>query len=256
MKTHLALALASALFADSAGTNGRIVGVSVSCGFALANADLERLSQGLDQRLSAYGSYGLSPRFMFPDRMTGYLFRGEVSFWKRFSGYCSLTSLYDRGRGEYTGTYTNQEDGQICATSLSLDYSLTASPVEIGAGYRFVHGYCKNLIIEAGAAVLNTSVNVMYLFKDSMDSIENEGDGKEYGYLVLPVASVAYVLPINHWLEGGIRVKGRLQVHSAELEHHVQKGTWVAFQGERAFPNLRFDFGGVEANLFVAFRLR
>jgi hypothetical protein len=239
------------------GADGKVIDVGFSCGFSYSSLRLYRLSEGLRERFGDYGYYSIAPRFSLPKQSDGVMIRMECALMDRYIGYFSLITMdFSIAEANEDGR-VNPVDDKVYAARLETDVAIALSVLECGVGYRCRGGYLNNVAFEAGFAVCRASTRVTSTFYDSLYDVESMGEGSDEGYLVVPCLSIGYTRPITTWLDIGARVRGRYQRSAQELRSSqddaaLRTGTPWGNTGE--IP-LKYDFTGVDGNLFVRFHL-
>jgi hypothetical protein len=230
----------------------------VACGYTVSSLDFSRLSGDLKGYFTELSRYSIDPRFAFPKRLSGFSFRAEAALMDRYIGYFDLVSMDHSAAEALSGEYVNPIDGNRYASRLNATYSIGIRALEIGAGYRFSWRYLANVSITAGAALFYVTTRVNSIVYDSLYDITTSGQGSDQGYLFSPALSLCYVRPVTKYLDIGARVRGRYQRSPRELQgssddEGLRTGTlW----GTREEVPLRYDFTGVDANLYVSFNIR
>jgi hypothetical protein len=239
------------------GADDTFIDVGFSCGFSCSSLRLYRLSEGLQERFGDYGYYSIAPRFSLPDLSYGVMVRIQGMLIDRYIAYISLTSMDFFLTEEYEGNRVNPVDDNEYAARLATECAIALRSVEFGIGYRCSGGYLNNFAFEAGIAVYHASTRVTSTFYDALYDVESTGEGSDQGYLVVPCLSVGYTLSITRWFDIGAKVRGRYQSSAQELKwsrDDAAPGTGTPWGNGDDVP-LKYDFTGVDANLFVTVHL-
>jgi len=255
--TQRSFALTASDAGRNKGADGKIIDVGFSCGFSYSSLRLFRLSEGFQERFGDYGYYSMAPRFSLPGRSDGVMVRMESTLMGRYIGFLCLTTMDFSIAEEYEGSWVNPIDGKKYGARLETNCTIALSSLEFGAGYRCSRGYLNNVTFEAGFAVYRASTRVTSTFYDSLYDVESTGEGSDQGYLVVPCLSIGYTRPILKWLDIGARVRGRYQRSAQALRSSsddAAPGTGTPWGNTGEVP-LKYDFTGVDANLFVRFHL-
>ena len=239
------------------GAYGKTFDAGFSCGFSYSSVHLSQLREGLQERFGGYGLYSIAPRFQVPHGLNGALVRADAVLLNRYIGYCSLVSMDFTLSGSYEGARTSPHDGTSYSARLETRCAVALRSLELGIGYRIQGGYCRNIVFETGIVTYHVSTRVTSALYDSLYDIESIGEGREQGYLFVPCLSIGYARPITSWLDIGVRVSGRYQQSAHALRWQQEETTSITGTpwGNGDDEPLRYDFTGVEANLYAMFHL-
>ena len=224
------------------------IGVTLCGGYG--RFDLSSLASGLATRFGPYNDFSMYPGFSFLKNKPLFQVAAEVIVRDRFIGTIGYGTFGDWSSAmDYTGSRINPVDNTTYACRLHTEYSVRASAVDIGGGFKFQDGYLKNISLLIGVSVFDVNLNVNSVFTDSLYDTRTSGSGTDHGSIILPYVAAGYSWPLTKWY--------RYQ-KSARVLDGGGTGSGLSSLGgsqENVVP-FTYNFSGFDGNVFANFHFK
>jgi hypothetical protein len=240
---------------ESAG--GSVVQWGVCLAGVYERVDFSSLSSGLERRFGDYAALSLSPSFSFPPRARHGAVTTEAIVLGRIIGRLGGGGFSMTSSSDFTGKRQNGFDGRSYASALHVDKSLSATVVDLGLGYRFTSGFCRNCFMIAGLNVYLAKLAVSSVFTDSLYNIRTSGTETQNATMTVPYIGAGYCWPVTRFCGIGGEVRYRRQTNGGELKNDAQgTGAIADTLGAGGDSPLKADFGGFDIRMYVNFYLK